>query len=83
MNRQRWIIAPLGILAAASSLAANAPSTTQDANSSPLIPRELLWPGVAVIILIAIFVTAALAGPLIRANQEENVRDSAEDWPKK
>jgi len=30
-----------------------------------------VWPGVAVIIVIAIFITAALAGPLIRANADQ------------
>jgi hypothetical protein len=43
---------------------------------SPLIPPQILWPGVAIIIVIAIFVTAALAGPLIRANKEEDIKDS-------
>ena len=36
------------------------------------IPPELLWPGVVVIALIAIFLTAALAGPLIHANTRDD-----------
>jgi hypothetical protein len=43
---------------------------------SALIPTRLLWPGVVVIVVIAIFVTAALAGPLIRANSREEIPDS-------
>jgi hypothetical protein len=41
-----------------------------------MIPPQLLWPGVIIIVVIAIFVTAALAGPLIRANKEDDVDDS-------
>jgi hypothetical protein len=41
------------------------------------IPPELLWPGVVVIALIAIFLTAALAGPLIHANTRDEL-DSPE-----
>lgn len=40
------------------------------------LPPELLWPGVVVIAVIAIFVMAALCGPLIRANQREEIEDS-------
>jgi hypothetical protein len=40
------------------------------------LPPELLWPGVVVIAVIAIFVTAALCGPLIRANQRDEIEDS-------
>jgi hypothetical protein len=36
-----------------------------------LIPRRLVWPGVAVIIVIAVIVTAALTGPIIRANMDD------------
>lgn len=42
------------------------------------IPPELLWPGVVVIVVIAIFLTAALAGPLIHANTRDEI-DNAED----
>lgn len=41
------------------------------ADPTPAIPPRLVWPGVAVIIVIAIFITAALAGPIIRANTDE------------
>jgi p-aminobenzoyl-glutamate transporter AbgT len=43
-----------------------------------MIPDQLLWPGVAVIVLIAIFVTAAVVGPLIRANTMEDDEDTEE-----
>jgi hypothetical protein len=39
------------------------------------IPPELLWPGVVVIVVIAIFLTAALAGPLIHANTRDEIDD--------
>lgn len=42
------------------------------------IPPELLWPGVVVIAVIAIFLTAALAGPLIHANTRDEI-DSADE----
>ena len=40
------------------------------------IPPELLWPGVVVIAVIAIFLTAALAGPLIHANTRDEIEPS-------
>src|SRR4051794_4697943 len=43
------------------------PSTSSHDGGS-LIPQRLVWPGVVVIVVIAVFVTAALAGPVIRAN---------------
>jgi hypothetical protein len=52
------------------ALAAHAEAAPDNPATSPIPPR-LVWPGVAVIIVIAIFVTAALAGPLIRANSDE------------
>ena len=73
--RQAVIISGL-ILTANSPLPAQ---TTQPAADNPApeqtynpIPQRLVWPGIAVIILIAIFVVAALAGPLIRANHDED-----------
>jgi len=52
--------------------------TTQPAEQAPAvepsynpIPRRLIWPGIVIIILIGMFVTAALAGPLIRANEDD------------
>jgi hypothetical protein len=72
--RQAVIISGL-ILATNSPLAAQ---TTQPATDNPTpeqtynpIPQRLVWPGIAVIILIAVFATAALAGPLIRANHDD------------
>ena len=53
----------------------NAPRPEGAAHTA-LIPQRLVWPGVVVIIVIAIFVTAALAGPLIRANMQEEISDS-------
>jgi hypothetical protein len=41
-----------------------------------MIPDQLLWPGVAVIVLIAIFVAAAVAGPMIRANMMDDDEDT-------
>jgi len=41
-----------------------------------MIPDQLLWPGVALIVLIAIFVTAAVVGPMIRANTADDDEDS-------
>lgn len=43
------------------------------------IPPELLWPGVVVIVVIAIFLTAALAGPLIHANTRDEIDESDPD----
>lgn len=40
------------------------------------VPPELLWPGVVVIAVIALFITAALCGPLIRANHRDDIDDS-------
>lgn len=36
-----------------------------------LTPPKVVWPGVVIIILIALFVTAAVTGPLIRANSDD------------
>jgi hypothetical protein len=52
---------------AAQMLATDDPSAPYDPT-----PQRLVWPGVAVIIVIAIFVTAALAGPLIRVNSDQS-----------
>ena len=43
----------------------------QSAPQAPIPPPALAWPGVAVIIIIAIFVAAAVAGPLIQANKQD------------
>ena len=47
-----------------------------DASHTALIPQRLLWPGIVVIVVIAIFVTAAVAGPIIRANTQDEPPDS-------
>ena len=47
------------------------------------IPPELLWPGVVVIVVIAIFLTAALAGPMIRANMQDEIDASEHDDQRK
>ena len=47
-----------------------------DPSGAPTVPPHgLAWPGVAVILIVALFVTAAVAGPLIRANLRD-VEDS-------
>jgi hypothetical protein len=56
---------------AAQTLLADDPTAPYDPT-----PQRLVWPGVAIIIVIAIFVTAALAGPLIRANTDESTDPS-------
>ena len=61
-----------------SAAAAHAQSTNPAddvAAPSPLAPQRLIWPGVVVIIVIALFVAAALAGPLIRANNRDQLDD--------
>jgi hypothetical protein len=57
---------------AVQAISADDPSTSYDA-----APQRLVWPGVAVIIVIAIFISAALAGPLIRANTDESSEPSS------
>jgi hypothetical protein len=69
----RWLAAAMwpaffsATASAAQTLLADDPSIPYDPT-----PQRLVWPGVAIIIVIAIFVTAALAGPLIRANADES-----------
>lgn len=62
---------------AAQILTNDDPSATYDPT-----PQRLVWPGVAVIVVLAIFVTAALAGPLIRANADQS-SDSTVSSPEK
>ena len=40
---------------------------------APLPLTRLTWPGVVVIIILGLFVTAAIVGPLIRANTREDL----------
>ena len=76
---QAKVLAAVSLMGHAASAAADgrrdAPSADATLHSA-LVPTRLLWPGVVVIIVIAIFVTAALAGPLIRANSREEIADS-------
>ena len=39
----------------------------------PLPLTRLTWPGVVVILFLALFLCAAIVGPLIRANTRENL----------
>ena len=54
-----------------------------DADPSPILsPHPMAWPGVVVIVIVAIFVLAALVGPIIRANlDEENEASADEELP--
>jgi len=63
----------LGAAAVPAFAAADSASTVQEAPNAAggLIPQRLVWPGIAVIVVIAVFATAALAGPLIRANSDD------------
>jgi hypothetical protein len=70
----------LGFAAWPSALLADAASQESPAGA-PSIPDRLLWPGVVVIVVIAIFVTAALAGPIIRANNQDEIPDSDSQEP--
>ena len=77
--RTHWLSRLAMIIASvALPVATFAQSTTEpgDAPADPsgpsLIPRQFLWPGVVVIIVIAIFAAAAVAGPLIRINSEDD-----------
>lgn len=49
-----------------------APTATAPEQTGGLIPKKLVWPGVAVIIVLAVIVTAALTGPIIKANTDED-----------
>jgi hypothetical protein len=54
------------------------PTTIPGRSNDSIVPQRLVWPGIAVIIVIAIFITAALTGPLIRANSSD---DPPEEGP--
>lgn len=71
-----FVVLCAGPAAALARSLADASALPADNDShSTLIPHRLLWPGVVVIVLIALFVTAAVAGPLIRANTREDHDD--------
>ena len=77
VSRQSLAILALGALLTFSPMPIAAQTTQRSGDAPPAgqsynpIPQRLVWPGIAVIVLIAIFVMAALAGPLIRANQQD------------
>lgn len=72
-RRALWFWAGMAwaIVTAAGPCAAQLISSDDAAAPYDPAPQRLVWPGVAVIIVIAIFITAALAGPLIRANADQ------------
>jgi hypothetical protein len=49
-----------------------ATTTPAQDGAEGLIPKRLVWPGVAVIVVLAVIATAALTGPIIRANTDED-----------
>lgn len=55
----------------ATMLAQRAVETSDAAPPLPL--TRLAWPGVVVIVILALFLTAAIVGPLIRANTREDL----------
>jgi hypothetical protein len=67
------------------TLSLPAQSTQSSADTAPPeqtynpIPKRLVWPGIAIIILIAIFAAAALAGPIIRANHDDSESTDSSD----
>jgi len=66
--------------AVAAAAGADATPLVQDApgpGGGGLVPQRLVWPGIAVIVVVAVFATAALAGPLIRANSDDEVEAPA------
>lgn len=66
-----WMAAASAILASAGHCAAQILTNDDPSATYDPTPQRLVWPGVAVIVVVAIFVTAALAGPLIRANADQ------------
>ena len=71
-----FCIVPLGQLGAA-PIPARQSENVADAPDDPspvlLPPEHSVWPGVAVIVIIALFVTAAVVGPIIRANKRDEI----------
>lgn len=64
------------LCAEADTGASDPPSLVADPSAAPAVPPySMTWAGVAVIIIVAVFLTAAVAGPLIQANLRE-VKDS-------
>lgn len=76
MGRVLWVM--VWLTAGASALGQTPQGVAVDPPSqSAILPPQLLWPGVVVIVLIALFVTAALTGPIIRANMREEVAEGS------
>jgi hypothetical protein len=76
---QAMVLAAVSLMGHAAAAATDGRHDVQGTDASlhsAVVPTRLLWPGVVVIVVIAIFVTAALAGPLIRANSREEIPDS-------
>ena len=60
------------LLSPAAGALAQRVSESSDA-APPLPLTRLTWPGIVVIIILALFLTAAIVGPLIRANTREDL----------
>jgi hypothetical protein len=60
------------LLSPATGALAQRASESSDA-APPLPLTRLTWPGIVVIIILALFLTAAIVGPLIRANTREEL----------
>lgn len=73
LKKTAALLPTLIILAApAIARAAQLPPLSDDAlPPTDLTPQRLLWPGVVIIVVIALFITAAVTGPLIRANMQD------------
>lgn len=73
-----FCIVPLRQLGAA-PISARQSGNVADAGEDPspvlLPPEHAVWPGVVVIVIIALFVTAAVVGPIIRANTRDEIAE--------
>ena len=80
-----FCIVPLRQLGAA-PIPARQSENVADAADDPspvlLPPEHAVWPGVVVIVIIALFVTAAIVGPIIRANTRDELAEfeAAKPW---
>jgi len=61
-----------GILLSAGAALAQSAGAPVDA-PPPVSVSRMTWPGIVLIIILALFLTAAIAGPLIRANAREDL----------
>lgn len=59
------------LLSAGSALAQHVGEQPDAAPPLPL--TRITWPGVVVILIVGLFLTAAIAGPLIRANMRDDL----------